>query len=45
MQENLNRWNMKWDVDEYLKMLPSLKPRKNLTVSKVNIEIKAFSFS
>ncbi len=24
MQENLNRWNIVWDVKAYLKLLPSL---------------------
>ena len=34
MQENLNRWNMKWDVVEYLKILPSLEAREKELNSK-----------
>ena len=34
MQENLNRWNMKWDVDEYLKILPSLEAKEKELNSK-----------
>ncbi|MGK0413825.1 MAG: hypothetical protein ACJA1B_002035 [Polaribacter sp.] len=28
MQENLNRWNLTWDVEAYLKMLPEIEARE-----------------
>ncbi|GAB1308451.1 hypothetical protein KH5_11340 [Urechidicola sp. KH5] len=28
MQENLNRWNLTWDIEAYLKMLPELEAKE-----------------
>jgi hypothetical protein len=28
MQENLNRWNLIWNVDEYIKRLPAIEARE-----------------
>ena len=28
MQENLNRWELTWDVEAYLKMLPKLEAKE-----------------
>lgn len=34
MQENLNRWNLTWNVDEYQKMLPKIEAREKLLNQK-----------
>ncbi|MEM6379364.1 MAG: DUF6624 domain-containing protein, partial [Bacteroidota bacterium] len=34
MQENLNRWNITWDVAEYLKILPDLEAKEKELDSK-----------
>lgn len=37
MQENLNRWNLIWDAEEYIKRLPKIEAKeKALNAKKHN---------
>jgi hypothetical protein len=36
MQENLNRWNLTWNVEEYLKDLPAIEAREKELSKKNN---------
>lgn len=36
MQENLNRWNIAWNVEEYLKSLPSIEAKEKELNKKTN---------
>jgi len=36
MQENLNRWDLTWDVNAYLKMLPELEAKERVLNKKNN---------